>query len=188
MSRNSLNLWATFKSNEKGHNNDHNNNNELKKHQQHFATQKVWSTGINIRVFFLPLLLPQSCLGVCGATGVQQPVLLLGWGLVCGFEDRRTGWPHQNYHLVVPSENSHTAHHAPTFSLRSGRSSALRETKTKTTSFCLEWIHGYASQTIIIYNLHLIWRDISVTTQTNQNNGTNITLDCYIANAILSTS
>lgn len=102
---------------------------------------------------FLPLLLHQSYLVVCGATGAQKPVLLLGWGLVCGSEDRRTGWPQQNSHLVVPPENSHTAHHDPTFSLRSGRSSALRENKNKKRSFRLEH-HKHGLFIIIIYIWH----------------------------------
>lgn len=70
--------------------------------------------------------LPQSCLVVGGPAGAQQLELPQGWGLVCGTEDRRTGWPRQNLRLTVPPENSHTVHHAPPSFLRSGRFSALR--------------------------------------------------------------
>lgn len=70
--------------------------------------------------------LPQSFLVVGGPAGAQQLELPQGWGLVCGTEDRRTGWPRQNLRLTVPPENSHTVHHAPPSFLRSGRFSALR--------------------------------------------------------------
>lgn len=91
----------------------------------------IWVIQIFSHLFFVSSDLPQAFLVVGGAAGAQQPVLPQGWGPVCGAEDRRTGRPQLDLRLTVPPENSHTAHHAPTSFLRSGRFSALRRSTNR---------------------------------------------------------